>query len=258
MNIIDTHCHLVSEKLRENLPELLENAKAAGVHKILNIAYSPETIALACKQVQQSEMLYAAIGIQPHDASSYTPEVAEDIRNMASKNAKVVAIGEIGLDDFHTLSPMPQQEKCFEHFLSIACDLKLPVVVHVRETHRAVAERISHYSKLGLTGVIHCFTGTQEEAKEFLDCGFYISFSGIVTFKNSIGLKEVAKYVPAERILVETDSPYLAPIPMRGKTNEPAWVKHVLAHVAELRQVPLEGFAQQTTQNALALFKGMA
>lgn len=252
--LIDTHCHLVSDKLKDNLPTLLENAKKAGVQKIINIAYDPETIILAQEQLKVSNMLYVTLGIQPHDASKFTIEEAEKIRPIAQNNMRVVGIGEIGLDAHYTLSPMNKQIECFEYFLQMALELKLPIVVHVRETHKDVLTRIIPYSKQGLTGVIHCFTGTLEESKEFLDCGFFISFSGIVTFKNSISLQEVAKYVPENKILIETDSPYLAPTPLRGKINEPAYVHHTCDFISKLRNVEYDYFANLTAKNAESLF----
>lgn len=165
-----------------------------------------------------------------------------------------MGIGEIGLDAYYTLSPMEKQIECFEYFLQMALDLKLPVVVHVRETHKDVFSRIKLFAQKGLAGVIHCFTGTLSEAKDFLSCGMYISFSGIVTFKNSISLQEVAKFVPNDRILIETDSPYLAPVPMRGKLNEPAHVRHTCQFISSLRQISYEDFANLTTKNAEKLF----
>lgn len=257
MKLVDTHCHLVSERLKDDLGAIVSRANDAGVEKIINIAYDPETVELVCEQIKMHRSLYAAIGIQPHDAKKYTENEAEKIRQLSRSTPKVVAIGEIGLDYHYTLSPKDIQIQCFENFLQIALDEKLPVVVHVRDSHSDVYSRLQVASQKGLTGVIHCFTGSLEEAKQFLDSGFYISFSGIVTFKNAVDLKEVAKYVPKEKILIETDSPYLAPIPQRGKTNEPAWVRHVCEYVAALRKEEVSSFALQTFQNAETLFSRM-
>lgn len=255
--LIDTHCHLVSERLRENIVDLVTRAREKGVSKIINIAYCPESVKLACEQAAKFDDVYAAVGIQPHDSKSYSATEALLISDIAKSNKKVVAIGEIGLDNYHKDCSLDAQIPCFEHFLAIACELDLPVVVHVRETHREVADRIRAFSKKGLRGVIHCFTGSRPEAREFLDCGMYISFSGIVTFKNADELREVAKYVPSDRILIETDSPYLAPSPNRGKTNEPAWVWHVCENIAYLRNRKFEEIAKATTTNALMLFDRM-
>lgn len=252
--LIDTHCHLVSDRLRDNIVDLVTRAEEAGVTRMIDIAYCPETVRRVCEHAAKFESVFASVGIQPHDSQTYTFDEAEKIRAIASVNQKVVAIGEIGLDTYHKDCSLETQIPCFEHFLTIATELDLPVVVHVRETHREVAERVRAFSKKGLRGVIHCFTGNRDEAREFLDYGFYISFSGIVTFKNATELHEVAKMVPDDCFLIETDSPYLAPMPHRGKTNEPAWVKHVGEHIAQLRGKTFEDVANLTTANALKLF----
>jgi TatD DNase family protein len=257
MLLIDTHCHLVSDKLKNSLPEILARAKKAGIGKIINIAYDPQTIKLAQEQLRISDMLYVTLGIQPHDASKYNIEEAEKVRPIALNNQRVVGIGEIGLDAHYTLSPMDKQIECFEYFLQMALELELPVVVHVRETHEEVFSRIKLFAEKGLKGVIHCFTGTLDEAKDFLDCGMHLSFSGIVTFKNSQNLQEVAKYVPLNQILIETDSPYLAPVPLRGKINEPANVHHTCEFISKLRNISYEELANSTTQNAENLFYRM-
>ncbi|KAB8031759.1 TatD family hydrolase [Fluviispira multicolorata] len=254
MQLIDTHCHLVSDKLKNNLPEIIERAKACGVQKIINIAYDPATITLAQEQIKTSEILYATLGIQPHDASQFTIEEAEKIRPIALNNQKIVGIGEIGLDGHYTLSPMGKQIECFEYFLQMALELNLPIVVHMRETHTDVYSRIKQFAKKGLKGVIHCFTGTLSEAKDYLAEDFYLSFSGIVTFKNAIDLQEVAKYIPENRILIETDSPYLSPVPLRGKTNEPSHILHTCEFIAKLRNINSENFAKVTAHNAETLF----
>lgn len=253
-SLIDTHCHLVSPTLQTRVDALLENARAHSVTKIINIAYDPDTVTLAEKQMALHSMLYAAFGIQPHDSHSYTPAAAESIRLKARAQPRVVAIGEIGLDTYHKDCSLEMQIPCFEHFLQIACDECLPVVVHVRNTHREVADRIRDYAKQGLTGVIHCFTGTVDEAREFLDYGMMISFSGIVTFKNSESLRDVVRFVPNDRFVIETDSPYLAPVPQRGKTNEPAWVSYVAECIATVRGTDTETIARITTDNAETLF----
>lgn len=252
--LIDTHCHLVSDKLKDQLTEILATAKKNGIEKIINIAYDPQTVLLGLEQLKASDMLYLTLGIQPHDASSFSIAEAEKIRNFAQINKRVVGIGEIGLDAYYTLSPMEKQIECFEYFLNMATEINLPVVIHVRETHEQVYTRLKHYAAKGLSGVIHCFTGKKEEAKEFLDCGFYLSFSGIVTFKNATALQEVAKYAPENRILIETDSPYLAPVPLRGKLNEPGNLKFTCEFIANLRNITSEKLAEITKNNAEALF----
>lgn len=254
MHLIDTHCHLVSDKLKNSLPEIIQRAEQAGVKKIINIAYDPNTIQLAQEQLHVSNIIFTTLGIQPHDAATFSIAEAEKVRNIAKQNNRVVGIGEIGLDGHYKLSPMDKQIECFEYFLEIALDLKLPVVVHVRETFEDVYSRLKHYTAKGLTGVIHCFTGTLSEAKKFLDCNLYLSFSGIVTFKNAVELQNVAKIVPNDRILIETDSPYLAPVPLRGKINEPANIAHTCEFIANLRNMDAVQFSKLTANNAESLF----
>lgn len=254
IKLIDSHCHLVSEKLKENVPLILQRAHQAHVDKIINIAYDLDTVFLALEQEKTSPMLLTALGIQPHDAHSFSVEIGEKIKELARNNRKVVAIGEIGLDGHHALSPMEKQQECFDYFLQCALDMNLPVIIHVREAHQEVYSKLSHYAKLGLQGVIHCFTGTCQEAKQFLDCGFYISFSGIVTFKNAREVQQAAQMIPSDKILIETDSPYLSPTPLRGLINEPSHLIHTCQFIANLRNQSLEEFAQTTYRNTATLF----
>jgi TatD DNase family protein len=254
MKLIDTHCHLCSSTLEASTEELLGRARSAGVVKIINITFDRETLQTGLRQVERYPELALTVGIQPHDADQFSPEVVAEMETIAKSHPNVVAIGEIGLDAFHKFVPMAQQHICFEEFLEVALRCQLPVVVHVRDTFQDVFDRLKGFSARGGRGVIHCFTGNKEEGQAFLDLGFYLSFSGIVTFKNADALREAARMVPNDRILVETDSPYLAPVPHRGKQNEPAWVSNVATFLADLRGESAERFAEQTTQNALKLF----
>lgn len=256
MNIIDTHCHLISSVFTDQFFPVLERAKNAGVTKIINVAYDLSSSHVVLEQIKQSDMLYGALGIQPDHAQEYTHNIAEQIAILAQSSQKIVAIGEIGLDAYRQSSrdTLNEQTVCFEHFLNIACSLNLPVIVHVRNTHTEVHTLIAKYSKRGLRGVIHCFTGTEQEAKQFLDCGFFISFAGVVTFKNAQILANVAQMIPDDRILIETDSPYLAPTPMRGKTNEPSFLAYICEFLAQKRGVSIEEFAHQTYHNSCDLF----
>jgi TatD DNase family protein len=251
---IDTHCHLSSESLHPHLKTILANAKQAGVGKIINISCSPTTVEMVLEQIQQEPMLVGALGIHPQEALSFTEEEGLKIKEKAQQNKKIVAIGEIGLDAYYDTPPVVAQIPCFEFFLDMACALSLPVVIHVREAHRDVLELLRRFVPRGLHGVIHCFTRTKEEARDFLNCGFYISFAGVVTFKNARHVKESAQFVPSDRLLIETDAPYLAPMPHRGKQNEPQYVVHTCHHIAELRGISIEECAHITTQNACRLF----
>lgn len=257
MKFIDTHCHLCSDKLAPLAPELILRAKAAHVEKIINITFDAQTLQTGLEQLKAHPELVLTVGIQPHDADQFESKLVLNMEQIAKENERVVAIGEIGLDGFHKFVAMQEQIVCFEAFLEIALRCGLPIVVHVRDTFEDVHSRLKSFADRGGRGVIHCFTGSQQEAYAFLDLGFYLSFSGIVTFKNSESLRDVARSVPHNRILVETDSPYLAPIPHRGKQNEPAWVVEVARCVAEVRKISLDLLAEQTTQNALNLFTRM-
>lgn len=257
MKLTDTHCHLCSDKLAPHARELLERAAGSGVSRVINITFDKQTLETGLRQSAEFPQLWMTVGIQPHDADQYTPELAAHMETIAATNPRVVAIGEIGLDGFHKFVAMPQQIVCFESFLEIALRCRLPVVVHVRDTFADVHSRLKSFAERGGCGVIHCFTGTAEEGRAFLDLGFYLSFSGIVTFKNSDELRMVAKSVPDDRLLIETDSPYLAPVPHRGKQNEPAWVSDVAACIAGLRGVSTEALAEMTSFNAEQLFARM-
>ena len=252
--LTDTHCHFVSEKLRGNLDDYIKAAQAADVTRIINIVYTWETTLLGIEITKKYPNVWTTCGIQPHDAASYSHDLAEKMLLLIQSEPRILAIGEIGLDAFYTLSPMPQQQQCFEHFLDIACLVNRPVVIHVRQTHQQVVEQLKPRAQKGLRGVIHCFTGTLDEAKEFLDLGFFISFSGIVTFKNAAQLLEVAKYVPNDRILIETDAPYLAPVPYRGQINQPAFLRSTAEFIARARETAFDRFAALTSENATQLF----
>jgi TatD DNase family protein len=255
LKFVDTHCHLTSKPFVARIPEILEAAERNGVSHIVNVGCDLASSRLVCEQLAISPLLWGAVGIQPHDASTFNETDAAEIALLARNNKRVVAIGEIGLDGHYELSTMDKQIVCFHHFLEVAIAEDLPVIVHMRNTFQGVQNAIAARASRGLTGVIHCFTGNVEEAKAFLDLGFYISFSGIVTFKSPSEFDAVVRYVPADRILCETDAPYLAPKPHRGKTNEPAWVRHTCEHMAAVRGNDFELFASQTTQNARRLFK---
>jgi TatD DNase family protein len=257
MELVDTHCHLTSNRLVEQYESFVTMAQEAAVQKMITVGCDYESSLAACHQAAAHDALFASVGIQPHDANQYTPEEAERVVNLARTNKKVVAIGEIGLEGFYKGVPMEMQITCFRHLLALATSMQLPVIVHMRDTFADIKTSLDPFCQKGLQGVIHCFTGTLDEARYFLDRGFYISFSGIVTFKNSVALQEVAKFVPSDRILLETDSPYLAPIPHRGALNHPALMVHTAVLMATLRGVSLETIAEQTTANAQRLFRGL-
>ena len=255
---IDTHCHLASPELREQWSTLLSNAAEHGVQGVVNVAYDWVTTLSAleqCHQYQGPVTFVSTAGIQPHDAHTFDVKACQDFRNLILNNPKIVAIGEIGLDYYYDKSPRDKQQECFSYFLDLACELCYPVIIHVRNSFDDVFSALASRRNKGLTGVIHCFTGNLTEAIAFLNLGFFISFSGIVTFKNAKDLLAIAAHqVPLDRLLIETDSPYLAPVPHRGRINEPAWVTCVGAAIAQARGLTLPELAHITTQNARQLF----
>ena len=192
--------------------------------------------------------------MHPHDAKDVGPEELEALRRLTT-HPKVVAVGETGLDYYYNHSPHEVQERVFRNFIHMACETNLPIIVHERDAAEKAAELLYQEGNGKLCGVIHCFTGTYEAARAYLDLGFYLSFTGIITFKNAEPLRAVVRQIPLERVLVETDAPYLTPVPHRGKRNEPAYVRLVAETVAKVRGISLEAVATMTSANAQNLFK---
>jgi TatD DNase family protein len=254
IQLIDTHVHLNFDVLNSELAALRSRWQAAGVTQLIHSCVDPQefpqlqAIADRCPEVSLS------IGLHPLDADKWNQATAEEIWQGAKSDARVVAIGEMGLD-FYKADNIHHQQEVFLTQLEIACQLDLPVIIHCRDAASALRQACQTLSsRFNLKGVMHCWSGTVEETRWFLDLGFYISFSGIVTFKNALQVKESALIVPDDRLLVETDCPFLAPLPYRGKRNEPAYVYHVAERLAQLRQTPLDRLAQETTENARQLF----
>ena len=248
--LIDSHCHLNFPDLAQRLPEVLANMAEAGVDKAIAISVSRQSFEEVHAIAQNHPNIYATVGIHPDDPEAEEFSLEELLERAA--RPKVVAIGETGLDYHWCKGDLAWQHQRFALHIEAANRSGLPLVVHTRDaaadTMRLLREHQAH------AGVIHCFTEDVHTAKLALDLGFYISFSGIVTFKNATAIQEAARYVPLDRLLVETDAPYLAPVPKRGKPNEPAYVRHTAAFVAQLRGDSLENIAQATTANCLRLF----
>ena len=248
--LIDSHCHLNFPDLAQRLPEVLANMAEAGVDKAIAISVSRQSFEEVHAIAQNHPNIYATVGIHPDDPEAEEFSLEELLERAA--RPKVVAIGETGLDYHWCKGDLAWQHQRFALHIEAANRSALPLVVHTRDaaadTMRLLHEHQAH------AGVIHCFTEDVHAAKLALDLGFYISFSGIVTFKNATAIQEAARYVPLDRLLVETDAPYLAPVPKRGKPNEPAYVRHTAAFVAQLRGDSLENIAQATTANCLRLF----
>ena len=254
--LIDTHCHIQTDEFDEDRAEVLARAREAGVDTLIVVGGAGD-LATNDQAVQLAETharLYATVGMHPHDAKDVSAETMDRLRGLA-QHPKVVAIGETGLDFHYDNSPREVQREMFERFASLAVETRLPIVVHNRESDREVAETIRNRGGGRLEGVIHCFTSDQAAARSFLDLGFYLSFSGIVTFKNAEGLRDVARQVPLDRLLIETDAPFLAPVPKRGRRNEPAYVRYVAETLAQVRGVSVDEIAGAASRNARALFR---
>ncbi len=248
--LIDTHAHLVS---LENPEDAIIRAGENGVGKIVAIASDLDSSHATLKLSNSYDNIYATVGIHPHAASSYSEHTWAAYRDLTNE-PKVVAVGETGLDYHYMNSPKETQILSFQNHIALGKSTELPLVIHIRDAHDDMINILRTEPLSSNPGVIHCFTGDRALAETYLDLGFYISFSGIVTFKRSEELRDAAKYVPGDRILIETDSPYLAPVPHRGKPNEPAYVKHVAETLADVRGLTLEQLEEITTSNAQRLF----
>jgi len=254
--IIDTHCHLADAKLRDDVEGVIARASAAGVAQIISVgAIGPvENDRLTVEIAEHHQNVYAAVGVHPHDAKDCTPERIAQLRGLAASK-KVVAIGESGLDFHYMHSPLEAQESSLRAHLALATELDLPIVIHCRDAEQRMVEIVRDAGLPPRGGVIHCFTGDASAAREFLALGFHISFSGIITFKNSAPIREAATLVPDDRVMVETDSPYLAPEPYRGKRNEPAYVTRTLEMLANLRRTDATVLGAQIIANAARVFR---
>lgn len=250
--MIDSHCHLDFDLFDGQRDELLAEAKAAGVHTIINIGTDLESSARSVELAKQNEMVYATVGIHPHDAKKADRKALDRIRELAGK-PKVVGIGEIGLDYYRDLSPRPVQREAFRRQLELAVDLSLPVVVHSRESFEETVEIIDEYAASLVGGVFHCFPGTLSDAHKVFELGFVISVGGVITFEKA-KMASVAAEAPLESIIIETDAPYLAPAPYRGKTNRPALVRYVCQKLADLQGLGLAETERVTDRTCRKLF----
>ena len=254
MELIDTHCHLTLEPLAGDVAGVIERSRTAGVSKWVTVGTSLEDSRRAIELAGLYEGMYATVGIHPHDAKSADANSLEDLKRLGRSDG-VVAVGETGLDFHYNFSKQPDQKRVFEAHLEIARELNLPVIVHSRNAFEETMEILGSNGG-GLRGVVfHCFNGSAEEAKLVLDRGYYISFTGVVTFKNAEKTRNAARVVPLDRLIVETDCPYMSPEPMRSqKPNEPALMIHTARLLAQVKGLEAEDFAKVTTQNAMTFF----
>ena len=253
---IDSHCHLDRVDLKpfnENFSDFVMNAKEAGITDMLCVSIDLENYPAMLELVKPFNNIYTTVGVHPCEQEGHDPEVQELVRLAAEPSN--VAIGETGLDYFRTEGDMHWQQQRFRRHIQAAREVDKPLIIHTREAREDTINILREENAKQVGGVMHCFTETWEMAQAALEMDFYISFSGIVTFKNATELKEVAKKVPLERILIETDSPYLAPVPYRGKPNVPQYVSKVAEHIADLRETSVDKIAEQTSQNFKELFK---
>ena len=254
LRLIDTHAHIDVESFDADRDEMLQRAREAGISAVVNMGDSLESSARSVALARQYAMVYAGVGIHPEEARPMG-QADDDALAAWAKLDKVVAIGEIGLDYYWVKEQEGRQlqREIFIRQLDLARQLHLPVCVHNREAHGDTMSILKKEGK-GIRGVMHCYSGSLEMAKELVKMDWFIGVDGPLTFKNAAKLPDIVKSIPLERILVETDCPYMSPVPVRGRRNEPAFVYHVAARLAELREESLEQVAHQTTQNALALY----
>jgi TatD DNase family protein len=251
VSLIDSHCHLDSTEFDADRAEVIERALAAGVEHMLAIGTGngPPDLEAGIRLADKYPAFFATVGIHPHDASKTGPGDYRRIAELLS-HPKVVALGEIGLDHHYDFSPREAQKSAFIEQMAIAASARKPIVIHTREAwDDTVALLAKYWAPHGIGGIMHCFSGGPEEAQRALDLGFYLSFGGILTFPKAIQVQAAAKIAPRDRILVETDAPYLAPVPKRGKRNEPALVVHTARKLEKLRGESFENICRATTEN---------
>jgi len=249
--LIDTHAHL---EVIDSISEVLDRALERGVETVIAVSSDLESSRRSIELSNSFHTVYSAVGIHPHEASSFNDTVFSQLESLVGEK-RVKAIGETGLDYHYLHSTRESQIMSFKNHIVLAIKYDLPLIIHIREAFDDVLNILSELDSSNARGVIHCFTGDYEKAKGFIDLGFFVSFSGIVTFKNADEARDAARRIPLDRMLIETDSPYLAPVPYRGKRNEPAYVVHVAEKIAELRGTSYERIAGITTSNAKELFK---
>ncbi len=250
--LIDTHAHLYFEQFDQDRDEVIQNAFKAGVKKIINIGIDLETCRQSIRLAEQYPGLYAAVGIHPNDSNGLDDKTSAELKEL-TRHPKVVAIGEIGLDFYRNRSPVETQKKAFRLQINLAKELGLPIVIHNRQAGREILDILKSEAIDGLSGVFHCFSEDKNFAEEVLESGFFISFTGNLTFKKS-QLPEVARMIPLNQLLLETDCPFLSPEPKRGRRNEPAHMVYIAQKLADIKEIELSELEKMTTANAVRLF----
>jgi len=251
--IFDSHAHYDDEAFDGDRDELLQGMMEEGIGYIVNAGANINSSKASLALAEKFPFLYAAVGIHPQDAGEYSQKSIETLRGLA-RYQKVVAIGEIGLDYYYEGFDKELQKKAFEEQVKLAMDLGLPVIIHDREAHKDTFDILKKYACKGLKGVLHCYSGSAQMARDYVNMGFYIGFTGVITFKNAKKALEVLEEVPLNRILIETDCPYLAPVPYRGKRNDSRYLKYVVEKASETLGLERDSFIEQTCINGKTLF----
>lgn len=250
---IDSHAHLDDERFDEDRKALIESLKENKIELVINIGYDIKSSRASIDLAKEYSNIYAVVGVHPHDAQDVPENYLEDLRGL-SKEEKVVAIGEIGLDFYYDNSPRDIQRKVFLDQLELGRELDLPVVIHTRDANQETFEILKEAQAKGTRGVLHCYSGSAEMALEYIKLGYYISLGGPLTFKKARVPKEVAKVVPLDKLLIETDCPYLTPEPFRGRRNEPKYVAYTAEVIAEIKGISIEDLAEATSRNTKKIF----
>ena len=251
--MIDSHCHLDHEPLSENLSQVILRSKNIGLDKILTISTTTSSFAKIIEIVNFDPMIYGTFGIHPHETNLELVKKETIVQNI-KLNKKIIGVGETGLDFYYNNSNKVNQINSFENHINASIDLNVPIIVHSRNAELETFEILNKYKKENLKILMHCFTGTSNFADKLMKFNTYFSASGIITFKNSIDLQKTFKIIPEDKLLVETDSPFLTPVPMRGKKNEPSYIKYTLEKLAELKNLNIENLDNITTNNFNKLF----
>lgn len=251
--LVDSHAHLDLPEFNDDRSEVVKRAKDNEICYILTVGINLESCSKAIELANSHDFIFASIGIHPHDSKEIDEDTYSSLRSMGSKR-NVIAYGEIGLDFYRNLSPREVQIKRFREQINLADELGLPLIIHDRDAHKETLEILKEERAGNLGGIIHCFSGDYFMAKSCMDMGFYISIPGTITFPKALELQETAKKLPLSKMLIETDCPFLAPVPRRGKRNEPAFVKYVAEKIASLKRISFEEVAEITSRNFRDLF----
>ena len=254
--IIDSHCHLISSRYEKPIHEIIDTCKNSNISLLLNISTKENEFNEILSLSKKYKQIYNSIGIHPHETENLDIGIFNKIDDIIKQNNKTIAVGETGLDFYYNNSKKKDQIASFEKHIDIALKHNLPIVVHSRDAEKETKEILySFRDNSNLSGVIHCFTGSEKFAREMMDIGFYISFSGVITFKNSSYLREIVSITDKNKILVETDSPFLAPTPNRGKTNIPAFIVHTIREISDILDIEVTEVEKITSNNFFKLFK---